>query len=238
MDADGGGVIPRTEKLLRKMFAFPKVDSISVRDSYEKVQKLIDDPAKLNETFDAAINCSRFYPASPQQNIDFGIGCISSESSMKDVLEIIQNISRKGYKWKLFTNGNINDYNAARKILTELGLSDNIDAYLFERPTRPAELIQHITSFRYIISFRLHSLIIASSFGIPSAGIVWDNKIIEFYKKIGFENRCYFSGRAEEIDYEDICDIRKKEMLKEGVSKWMQVSTDMLLEQCKMNKKQ
>lgn len=234
----GGGVSPRTEKLLKKMFAFPNVESISVRDSYNKIRKLIDESVKLSETFDAAINCSRYYPVSPHQSIDFGIGCFSSESSVKDVLEIIQHISRKGYTWRLFTNGNMNDYNAAISVIAQLGLVDKADQYLFERPTKPIELIQHITCFRYIISFRMHSLIIASSYGIPSAGIVWDDKIVEFYKKLGFEHRCYFPGRTDEIDYNDICDSRKMKILKENISTWMQVSTDMLLKQCQQKSKQ
>ncbi len=62
-----GRVSPRTEKLLKKMFAFPNVESISVRDSYNKIRKLIDESVKLSETFDAAINCSRYYPVSPPE---------------------------------------------------------------------------------------------------------------------------------------------------------------------------
>ena len=47
-----------------------------------------------------------------------------------------------------------------------------------------------LAGFQSIISFRLHSHIIAASLDIPSVGVVWDDKLRFFFQKTGHEERC------------------------------------------------
>ena len=68
-------------------------------------------------------------------------------------------------------------------------------------------IINQITSYRKILSFRMHSLIVALSYGIPCYGFVWDNKVRELFEKIGMPNSfCYpteqFVFRRELFSYE------------------------------------
>lgn len=51
-------------------------------------------------------------------------------------------------------------------------------------------LVKTISRFQSIISFRLHSHIIAASLGIPSVAVVWDDKVRGFFGKIGHPERC------------------------------------------------
>ena len=60
---------------------------------------------------------------------------------------------------------------------------------LAPRPENQNEYIDILTSFNSIIAARLHANIIATSYNIPSIGLVWNNKLTLFGKSIGFENR-------------------------------------------------
>ena len=62
--------------------------------------------------------------------------------------------------------------------------------FIVSNPRNAEELIKIITGFRKIIAFRMHSQIVAVSYGVPSFGFVWDDKIKDFYNKIGMPNNC------------------------------------------------
>jgi polysaccharide pyruvyl transferase WcaK-like protein len=47
-----------------------------------------------------------------------------------------------------------------------------------------------IASFGSLISYRLHSHIIACSLDIPTVAIQWDRKVPFFFEKIGCPRRC------------------------------------------------
>lgn len=89
--------------------------------------------------------------------------------------------------WKLFTNGSQSDIEFAQRIKSELGLSAD---RICDHPASSESLVKTVTQFDNIISFRMHSQIIAASYGIPCFGFVWDDKIKEFYQKIGYPNNC------------------------------------------------
>ena len=79
-----------------------------------------------------------------------------------------------------------------------------------KRPTIPEELIANISEFKSLISFRLHSHIIASACGIPSIAIIWDKKVEEFFKKINLEKRCKTINSSIQ-DIVDSLEIAEKE---------------------------
>lgn len=80
----------------------------------------------------------------------------------------------------VFTNGAIDDYEFACFALRSIGK----EKLLEKRPTRPVELVDVIATCEYIISFRLHSLILAAAYDIPSIGLVWDSKVTSFFETI------------------------------------------------------
>ena len=55
---------------------------------------------------------------------------------------------------------------------------------IHKRPETPIQLLNTVTNYKKIISFRLHSHIIASSYGIPAFGFEWDTKVKEYFKNM------------------------------------------------------
>lgn len=61
---------------------------------------------------------------------------------------------------------------------------------IVSNPKNAENLIKTVTGFGGIIAFRMHSQIVAASYGIPIFGFVWDDKIRDFYTKIGMPSNC------------------------------------------------
>ena len=57
-------------------------------------------------------------------------------------------------------------------------------------PECPKELVNLIGQFKSIVSFRLHSHIIAAALDVPSIALVWDQKLRFYFEKIGHGERC------------------------------------------------
>lgn len=100
-------------------------------------------------------------------------------------------LDRYDIPWKFFGNGSLEDMLIAEQAL-KVCVSSEKDrmSHMASWPGRPEDLIRLEAGFRGIISFRLHSHIIAASLGIPSIAIRWDDKQREFFTKIGASRRC------------------------------------------------
>lgn len=188
--------------LLKKFLNNKHVKSISMRDSFDSVQDLVKNKSKIIETYDTALNTPNLYDMSSSKIATYGIGVYGDNDEFYDYqINLIKKFMDSEYDWRIFTNGSVADYNAAKRILFDLGIDQNdVYKYLLERPENPAELVRDITSFERIISFRMHSLIIAASFGIPIIGIKWDKKIEEFLNKINQNHACYSKDQVFNFD--------------------------------------
>ncbi len=190
--ACGTGQMDKHDKKLLKYFLNDEnVISISARDSYDFINNLLKNKSKLIETYDTALNSPSFFKADSSKSFDLGIGIMGNGNFLfqKELVNLFLNST---FNWKLFTNGAEYDYNAAKKILSELGINaTEHHKYLLPRPTTPEQLINDINSFNKIISFRMHSLIVACSYGIPLIGINWDKKVVEFMTKMQLSKFCY-----------------------------------------------
>lgn len=187
--------------LLKKSLARENVIHISSRDDWEKINELYLKKTKryAYETFDPALCINEIYDVKKKENAyAIGLGIMHIHDNYRSVKEqdllvfwsnVIQFLNAKKIKWKLFCNGGDADYNFALKILKHLKYK-NSDLLLERRATIPKELIESISTFKSIISFRLHSHIIATSLDIPSIAIVWDDKLKFFFRKIGAFDRC------------------------------------------------
>lgn len=178
--------------LLKKTFNRPMVKYISLRDSYLRFIQLFETKCVVEETYDIALNCNRVYNKSNKLEAEFGIGIISLPEYYNNQKDLVQKFYHSNYSWKLFTNGTPWDQKAACSILKELGIDNSeMDKYIVPRPTYPQELVNTITSFNTIISYRMHSQVIATSFLIPCYGFVWDKKVTEFFDKINYSEHCF-----------------------------------------------
>ncbi|WP_295841141.1 polysaccharide pyruvyl transferase family protein [uncultured Apibacter sp.] len=114
---------------------------------------------------------------------------ISSEDYNNKVISMIKLLSMN-YTIRLFTNGDHSDDRYLKWVYSQV---KDLEVTIELRPVNGFELTKIISQFSFIIGFRLHSLIIAYSFDIPTIGIAWDNKLFDFGKMIDNDNIYYLS---------------------------------------------
>lgn len=176
--------------LLKKTFSKKNVVSISLRDSSEVFKKYFP-KVEFRDTYDTAFNCCTCFESNNYKFADIGVGLICIDKYYDAQKELIKKMLLSNLSWKAFVNGSNGDYNFAKKIFYDLGVKhENINEYLLPRPVTPEGLVKEITGFNRIISFRMHSQIVASAFNIESYGLIWDGKVEEMYKRMGFPDFC------------------------------------------------
>jgi polysaccharide pyruvyl transferase WcaK-like protein len=174
--------------------------ALTYRDSKDFFERYVKFP--YASTPDTALLAAEVYNVHKQKSDVIGIGILSyhcaekrAGSQYKPVdkyrtfREIIELVEAKGYKWQFFTNGSQEDHNEAKEILQTLGYEIS-EATLTARPVSDIELVATIQKYCAIISYRLHSHIIAYSLGIPSFGFAWDKKVVDFFSLIDEADNC------------------------------------------------
>ncbi len=101
-------------------------------------------------------------------------------------IKIVAELEQRGYKWRLFSNGQYTDQEFGERLLKKMGLPVN-EEYIVSRPRHPRELVQTVSQFMGIITHRLHSTIIAYSLGIPFIALSWNPKVNYFAERIDCE---------------------------------------------------
>ena len=180
-----------TAYLLKKALNFKNIKSISLRDSYSRFLDQFHVSASVTETFDTALACSKYFTQNQVTISDIGVGIIGIPEYFEFQKAMVCSIQQSGNSWKLFTNGSPTDWEMAIHILNDLDIpASEQRKFIVSNPRNAEELIKTVTGFRKIIAFRMHSQIVAVSYGVPSFGFVWDDKIKDFYNKIGMPNNC------------------------------------------------
>lgn len=190
--------------LLKRVLSYKNIVSISLRDSYDNFMQLFKCKKDVFQTYDTALMCSEYFKPSDLKIAEYGIGVIALPEFYQFQKDLINKFLLSEKSWRIFTNGSPADYEFAIRILTDLGVErDLLQSYIANRPTCAEELVQTVTSFKKILSFRMHSLIISMAFGIPNVGFVWDDKVTELYQKIGMQMNCeYPSGIIDLADFD------------------------------------
>lgn len=114
---------------------------------------------------------------------DYGYN-ITKEQLFDLYVNIIKELDERKLNWVLFCNGMPEDYEVGLSLLKKLNLSQS---KLLSRPETPKDLINMLLSFKCVMGARLHSCITSYALGIPVVGLIWDNKLRAFAKKIGWE---------------------------------------------------
>ena len=187
------------EWLFAKLLNSKLVKNIYLRDdiSIQNYCKYRFISKGIQEVWDPGILISRKYPKIFNKKKKYiGIG-ISSPMNLKYsgdsfveinydrvLLKIISHLISLKKNILLFTNGTIEDEEYKERLYDMISEKEKEKICLASRPIRPLDLVNIITKTEYIISQRLHSNIVAYSYKIPSIGIVWDKKLVGFFKKI------------------------------------------------------
>ncbi len=88
----------------------------------------------------------------------------------------------------LFTNGAPEDVEFLKHIAARLELDGKeMKAVILPQSTNPRMLVSQITQMKALVAHRLHANIIAFALGVPTVGLIWDNKVRQFGLEIGCE---------------------------------------------------
>lgn len=198
---NGCGIGSFTNKYIQerfnKMMQSKIVKSVTVRDYVaEANEKLLgSSPVKAVKTDDSALWTSKAYQMTEVKASDtIGLGIIFRNNidfmAKQERLysQIISQLEENGQDWEIFCNGEVIDQEFAYQLVEKNGYSKEKVA---TRKVRPHELVELIGSYKAIISFRLHSHIVATSLRVPSIGMTWDKKVNFFFGSFNAEDRCF-----------------------------------------------
>lgn len=190
----GFSISDAIRKTMAEHLKSSNIKLISTRDDAKKIEKMYElESGETVRTYDPALWAQEVYGVRAKPSGVVGLGVMySTHAGFHKIarfwMKVIRELDARNIKWKMFCNGSIDDYNFGRYVLEKMGL--DVEKNLCAYPETPKELIEQIASFDSLISFRLHSHIIAASLGIPAAALVWDEKLRFFYKNIGHGERC------------------------------------------------
>lgn len=180
---------------LKRTLESPNARLVSCRDDAALVERKY---TPCRGTFDPALTAASVYGVRRGDHADtIGLGVIFNQAVCEKKQtrfwqRLVRELDRRGQKWQFFTNGDPMDMAYARAILASMPEHrGREDALLHSRDREPEELVRTIGGYRSIISFRLHSHIVAASLGVPSVAMVWDGKLPFFFEKIGHPERCF-----------------------------------------------
>lgn len=190
---------------LKKVLNFSCVKGITVRDDIETLMEkyIVENKEWTYKVLDPAVFSSKVYQCTRNRSsqtiglgvaregffFDYGHLEMTKEFEFSFWKSLAQEIEKIGYKWKIFTNGLYADYKYAEDLLSYMGLQNQKETYLEKRPTEGKELANIISEFKAIVAPRLHSNILAFSMGVPSIGLVYNDKLKFFGKRINHEER-------------------------------------------------
>ena len=201
-------------KMLVEALNQPCVKAISVRDDVNclKQNYVRNSKVRIREVYDPAVWSEKTYRIHSEPTghpkyiglgiardtlfVDYGIDSIDRTYLLDLWKNIIILLEDRGYRWKIFTNGLDLDEMFAQSVLEEIGHGEKI-----VQPVNARALVGEIAAMDGMIACRMHSNIIAYSLGIPSIGLVWNDKMTHWGEKCGYRERYipYTELQAENI---------------------------------------
>lgn len=99
--------------------------------------------------------------------------------------ELADLLDERGLEYRFFTNGSTWDINTLKHFQKKYQIEK--EKLIVSETSR--EVVQTIAGFDAVIAIRMHASIISYGLGVPSINYVWNPKIPELYKKIGYPDR-------------------------------------------------
>jgi polysaccharide pyruvyl transferase WcaK-like protein len=94
----------------------------------------------------------------------------------------------------LFTNGASEDEAVSAEVAALLA-ARGIAHEVCPAPRTPADLAAMIAGFDVLTAHRLHANIIGAALGVPTVGLVWEDKVAAFYEAMGAPDRALPAAR-------------------------------------------
>lgn len=187
---------------LKKTLNFDIVKQITTRDDFESLKQYKDsDHITIDKVSDPAVFTSavfKDFTVSANAKKTIGIFILRSygfvdngfdftrEEAAQLWLDLIRDLEKKGYDYELITSGHFGDEAFLDYLIRHYNVPSK--KCVFNMNT-PEKLIQKISSYAGVVSTRLHPNIISFSLNVPSIGVIWNNKVKEFYTSIGYPER-------------------------------------------------
>jgi polysaccharide pyruvyl transferase WcaK-like protein len=98
-------------------------------------------------------------------------------------VSLARELISRGHDIEIFTNGSPEDrafLETIRADLTRLG-----SRLSFLEQATPAELCAHIARFSAMVAYRMHAVVAAYSYGVPTVALAWDRKLKSFMSSVG-----------------------------------------------------
>jgi len=207
------GVGASWSQLAQSLFKRALSDALTItvrdRSSVERLERFLPGlPASPRMTFDPAIWAAEVYgrcdePAADQQLVGIGLlglhevnayapknAAFNDESLARFWIEVMARLYQEGVAFEVFTNGTASDHLFAQQVCREAQKELAFEPRLSERPIRPRDLAQQISRYKAVLASRLHGGIVALSYGIPVAGLAWDDKVRSFFADTGRSELC------------------------------------------------
>jgi polysaccharide pyruvyl transferase WcaK-like protein len=183
---------------LKEALNLPCVKQVATRDDIENLQNYIDSKdINIAKVADPATFCKYIYDFKKNTKKTIGLcvvrdGIFESnekewgiEDEMGFWIQVIENLQRKGYNYKLFSTGHFNDEVFLDQFIKKYNLSKDCKYPVFTRD----QLFDVMEECEGIIAFRLHCGIVSYSFEIPCVNLSWNDKVRLFYRSVGKESQ-------------------------------------------------
>lgn len=194
MGAEGGGVDAISQIVRRK-----SVKAISVRENLALFQELlVGTQLEARQVSDPAVWTRYLYGMTdvvPDGSLGINVvrgGLFSANQrpwNLGDEMKYLAGLRKfadsAGLATRYYTNGSLDDNNTLRFFQQKYDVGS--EQIVLPQTTR--EVVEAIASRSSIASIRMHSSIIAYSFGIPTVGLAWNDKLPYFYEAIGHPER-------------------------------------------------
>lgn len=213
---------------LRSTLNFDIVKQITTRDGIEKLEKYKQrDDLVIGKVADPAVftaEVMKNFKAEKKAEKKIGLFVLrangfldngfdfSRDQSAQLWLDIIDELTARGYDYTLITSGHFGDEAFLDYMIRDRHISEKKTVFNMNCPEK---LVKKISSYDGIISTRLHPNIISYSLQVPAVGITWNEKVTKFYESINYPDRVV---RIDDVNAKDIVDRLEKSMA-EGVDR-------------------
>lgn len=213
-----------SKRLMNRVLTSPTIVNIAVRDELSKTNlqqhfniinvEILPDPALMSTLVTEYKNNND--NKSPEKVVGFGVADIEglnyssdivnthNDNDIKYIASIVKKNNSAGIKVALFTNGASEDERFLHESIIPMLNKEGLIYSYIDRCKTPTELVEKISGFDFVVAYRLHANIIASSFKIPYYAIGWDNKVISFFKSQNRSENVFKSLKDIDTNYDKI----------------------------------
>lgn len=208
-------------RMLRRSLA--PAQSITLRDHLSsELLATLAPGVERTVTFDPAIWAASVYPvqAADRSASRFGLGVLNpgdgnryfpreklfSKGDWTNMwVDLLERLADGDQPVEVFTTGDPADFLFAKELFDIAQRKGWGQVSLAPFPASPEALTASLNGYSVVAAARLHAAILANAYGIPSVGLVWDQKIRSYYEQSGRSDVCFNLMGLDPADVVNAC---------------------------------